>query len=53
MRSYENHPNKVTPFDMEDVVFRQLKLYIALSDDENAKRFLGFLEESWISIKSL
>jgi tetratricopeptide (TPR) repeat protein len=47
----ENHPDKVSPFAM-DVVFRQLKLYITLSDDENAKRFLGFLEESWVNISN-
>jgi hypothetical protein len=40
---------KVDDFKMS-VLFRQLKLYIQFTDDIDAKRFLGEIEESWKAI---
>jgi len=37
----------INPFAIEDVLFRQLRLYIKFTDDEGAKRFLGYLVGEW------
>jgi len=46
----ENH--KVEPFEI-DATKRQLELYLRFTDDENAKRFLNYLEESWEILKPI
>jgi len=48
MESHQADPKtyRLEPFGI-DALFRQLRLYIQLTDDHHAKQFLEHLEESW------
>ena len=46
---FKSYSDNINPFAIEEVLFRQLRLYITFTDDEGAKRFLGYLEKKWSS----
>lgn len=47
---FDNHRDKMGAFDITTTL-RQLNLYIDITDDNHAKQFANYLEESWENLR--